>query len=193
VSQGETAQNIAEKAEGAWIRTFSGGRTYFLSPQKNEFRIEDIAHGLSNVCRFSGQVKEFYSVAQHSVHVSQLVPAQHALKGLLHDAAEAYMADTPGALKALIPGFKEIENGILDEIFHTFGLSPGIPPVIKTADNVLLATEARDLMAHDGEDWREVLRDWNLHGAEPHSSKIIPWSAFRAEHQFLYWFKRYTE
>jgi len=180
-------------SKGPWIRAFSGTRIYFLTPKKSEFRIEDIAHGLSNVCRFTGQVRQAYSVAQHSVHVSQLVPAQHGLKALLHDAAEAYMGDTPGPLKALIPGFKEIEDRILDEIFHTFGLSLEIPPIIKMMDNVLLATEARDLMAHDGEDSRELLGDWDLGGVKPHFSRIIPWSAFRAEHEFLYWFKQYTE
>ena len=40
--------------------------------------IEDIAHALGNICRFNGHVNEFYSVAEHCIHVSNILDNEHA-------------------------------------------------------------------------------------------------------------------
>jgi len=79
----------------SFIQTYSGKRIDFENPDPDQIDIVDIAHGLSNLCRFSGQSKYFYSVAQHSFYVS-LVCKENKLQALLHDATEAYMADVPG-------------------------------------------------------------------------------------------------
>jgi hypothetical protein len=48
-----------------YIRTFSGIKFPILEPQKECLSIVDIAHHLSNICRFTGATKFHYSVAQH--------------------------------------------------------------------------------------------------------------------------------
>ena len=71
----------------------SGVYFNFLTPHECAFTVDDIAHGLSQTCRFTGQTSEFYSVAQHSVIVSHLVEPPHQLGALFHDASEAMMGD----------------------------------------------------------------------------------------------------
>lgn len=128
------------------IGTFGGGAFDLCAPRHDQVNILTIAHGLSNLCRFTGQTCEFYSVAQHSVMVSHLVPREHALAGLLHDAAEAYVGDVSSPLKALLPDYRAIEREVERAVLRHFGLEPTLPPCVKLADMVALRTEQRDLM-----------------------------------------------
>jgi uncharacterized protein len=57
-------------AIGPTITLMSGTYFDFLDPAGSDFKIEDIAHGLSNICRYAGQCCRFYSVAEHCLHVS---------------------------------------------------------------------------------------------------------------------------
>lgn len=77
------------------IQTYSGGTINFADPDESVFTVEDIAHGLSNTSRYSGQCKHHYSVATHSVIVAMFLPDELKLEGLLHDGTEASMADIP--------------------------------------------------------------------------------------------------
>lgn len=82
----------------SYIQTLSGKHFNYLDIQQDDIVIEDIATALSHICRFAGHLPEFYSVGQHSVLTSHLVPQEFALEALLHDAAEAYLQDIPSPL-----------------------------------------------------------------------------------------------
>lgn len=160
--------NLLEKSirEGSWILTASGRHIDLLAPCPDEIAIEDIALGLSRESRFSGQTREFYSVAHHSVLASRIVPDEFALEALLHDATEAYLRDIPYPLKRLIPEYSRIEK-VLDRIIRLrFGLPEEPSPEIHRADRILLATEKRDLMPEDSFEWPI------LEGIEPLSDRI---------------------
>lgn len=136
-----------------YVSTFSGNRFYPLEPRIDRVAIEDIAHGLAYQCRFNGQTRAFYSVAQHSLIVASLVPPDLRLAALLHDAAEAYLGDMVKPLKVLLPEFAVIEDKVSAIIAATFGISFADYAPIKRADLIALATEKRDLMPHSVERW----------------------------------------
>lgn len=136
-----------------YVSTYLGNRFYPLEPRIDQVAIEDIAHGLAYQCRFNGQTCEFYSVAQHSLVVAQLVPEHLQFAALMHDAAEAYLGDMVKPLKVLLPQFAQIEEKVSAIIAQTFGLDFSDYAPIKRADLIALATEKRDLMPHSTERW----------------------------------------
>lgn len=129
---------------GDWIQLASGRQFYVLDPRPEDIDIRDIAHSLARICRFTGHVRGFLSVAEHGVHVSRVCAYEDALHGLLHDASEAYIADIARPLKRL-PAFApylEIEAQLQAMIFARFGLCPEMPRSVKRADDAQLDAEA---------------------------------------------------
>jgi 5'-deoxynucleotidase YfbR-like HD superfamily hydrolase len=135
-----------------------------------QYNIEEIAHALSHICRYSGHSRVFYSVAQHSVMVAELVekarpkwPRGLYRAALLHDAAEAFCLDVPSPIKAMpmMEGYRKwlhvVEEAIEDHFF--LGKWP-MDPLIKWADLTALATEKRDVLGPSPHDamWIETVR-----------------------------------
>lgn len=109
----------------SWITTYTGRKIELLSPNPEDISIQDIAKGLSNVCRFAGQIQDFYSVAEHSIHVARLLQDHSAtwdtvVAGLLHDAAEAYIGDITSPLKQHLPDYRFIEQRVEGSIQRHF-------------------------------------------------------------------------
>ena len=168
-----------------WIETYTGRRFYVTQPRAQDVCIEDIAHALSNLCRFCGHVREFYSVAQHCVLASTICAPEDALAGLLHDAAEAYVMDMTRPLKHS-PGmqaFRDAERRVTEAIAEHFGIDPQEPASVKLADVRLLVSERRDLLRAD-QSWQRT------EGIEPIAGPIVPWYPRVAEQAFL---TRYRE
>jgi hypothetical protein len=163
-----------------WIQTFTGRQFWPLEPRLEDIDILDIAHALSNLCRYGGHVLHFYSVAQHCVYVSRVVPPEHALRGLLHDASEAYLIDVPRPIKHAIgmEAYREAEKRLEAIIYERFGLSGDEPECIKTADNQMLRTEQRDLMAPAPAEWK----DYRVGALD---MEIDPWLPHIARKAFL--------
>lgn len=141
--------------KGGWIQTYTGKAFWPMDPRPEEVDIEDIAHALSMQCRFGGHSRCFYSVAQHSLLASILAPEEHALSALLHDASEAYLVDLPRPIKQApsLWAYADIERRVQAAIAEHFGLPAELPACVKRIDDVLLATEARDLMAPHPMPW----------------------------------------
>jgi 5'-deoxynucleotidase YfbR-like HD superfamily hydrolase len=115
-----------------------------ISP--NDICIKDIAHALSNLCRFGGHSHKFYSVAQHSVRVSKLLPKEYKLLGLLHDATEAYLVDVPRPVRQLLPAYDVLEKRVWQAIALHYKLPLELQLIVKQADDAVLAAEFEELM-----------------------------------------------
>ena len=177
-------------APGPYLQTVSGRWFNPFDPDPEQLDIGDIARALANLCRFGGHCRAFYSVAQHSVIVSELVEArggdaEDVFAALMHDAAEAYLGDMPHPLKHRSPlgaAFREAEAHLEQVLRERFSIKADVPEV-KRADRALLATERRKLST---EDWR-----WpELEGVEALELEFTPWPADEAAGRFL---RRYAE
>jgi hypothetical protein len=168
------------------MQTASGREFWPLDPRADEVHISDIVHALSNICRFGGH-SSFYSVAQHSVLVSERCDPADALWGLLHDAAEAYIGDIVRPLKRLdvCAPLRRAEKRIQEVIAERFGLTMPEPTSVHLADMRMLATEAEQLM-------NAYPADWNI-DVDPYPDLTIePEPPRAAMHSFLYRFHALT-
>jgi len=145
--------------KGDWIQTFTGKAFYPFDPRPEDICIQDIAHALSNLCRWGGHCSRFYSVAEHSVYVSREVAkhcdAHSALAGLLHDATEAYLVDLPRPIKNNLPGYKDTEAKLNATIMNRFGIDRFWAnwAAVHTADNAVLFAERNQLMSESPQAW----------------------------------------
>lgn len=158
------------------IQTYTGIEFNFLHPTPDMICIEDIAHALSCAPRFGGHTLQFYSVAQHSIHVSRLVPPELAKAALLHDAAEAYVLDVMTPLKRLLPEYQRIYDGVERAVMERFNVRFDHEE-IKRADAIALATEKRDLMTPV--DW------WKTAGEADASQMDVAVDPYLAKRCFL--------
>lgn len=160
------------------ILTADGAYFDFAAPSADVVTLNAVARGLANTCRFAGQCPRFYSVAEHSVLVSHIVPAELAVAGLLHDAPEAFICDMPKPLKVRLPDYQAVEDEIERVVLGKFGVALPLPPEIKHADRIALATEQRGLMVNlDAWHWTE--------GVEPLDVVIEAWEPERAYWRFM--------
>jgi len=181
----------------SWIQTYKSNIFDLFEMNYESIDIEDIAHALSLTCRYGGHCNSFYSVAEHSVRMSEQVPEKDAFWALMHDAAEAYLGDIPAPFKlyfrierwdSIVKDFAEktvsfeaVENMLLEKIADLYGLQMPIPKSVKIADRRMAMTEKRDLL-------KKGNREWNFQ-AEPYKFKIRPWTPQTSEIMFMKKFK----
>jgi hypothetical protein len=135
-----------------WIQTYTGIKFNYDNITKNSINIEDIAHSLSMLCRFTGHTDHFYSVAQHSVNCAlvgmKMGDISLAKAALFHDASEAYLNDINSIAKSYLPVYKEIELSIQDKVLEKFNVpnDPYIYDIVKEIDKRMLVTEKQHLL-----------------------------------------------
>jgi len=163
---------------GWWVETASGKRFSLSEPRPEDVCIEDIAHGLALICRYTGQCDRFYSVAEHSVLCACLAKwdgesADVRMACLLHDAAEAYIGDINGQVKKEMRdrGVRELdflEDAVIFTVLQGLGLERlyPVPDVASSIDKTLFLVEEREMMPSRGDwlpaDWPQPPseRDW---------------------------------
>lgn len=172
-----------------WINTFTGKKFYPLAPAVDEVHLVDIAHALSNQCRYTGHGK-FYSVAEHSVKLAMVLnerggSVEEMKYALLHDASEAYLADiaTPVKHHPDFAFYRQAEDHLQSVIFRAFKLDPNaVPPLIHELDVEIRGSEKANI-------FENANADWQIGPPMPELEEISwGWSPEEAERSFLDWF-----
>lgn len=168
----------------AVLITYSGRTVDLERPDFSRFEIEDIARPLAYQCRFVGNTRSYYSVAQHCVVASELAGAAHAFDALMHDAEEAFTGDWPTPWKVRIGRdiIREAIAPIKAALAKRFGFRHPEPKAVKLADQRALATELRDLCAPHRVNWHDL--------PPPAVAPIVPLGPEEAMAAFL---RRYGE
>jgi uncharacterized protein len=182
-----------------WQRMLSGRRLDLLDPSPLDVEIADIAHGLARVARWNGQTSgaHIFSVAQHTLLVESVMREQMPrvdvrvrLAALLHDAPEYVIGDMISPFKAVLGGdYKAVEKRLLSAIHIRFGLPAELPAAItrqiKDADRGAAYLEATHLAGFAITEARRLFG--NDPGLPPatEADYMTPWTAARAEKQFL--------
>ncbi len=154
------AQGALEKHEAEvvgddpWIETYTGNK-FYLNHQEDisQITIKDIGHSLAMNCRYNGHSGLFYSVAEHSVLISMLVPEELALQGLMHDATEAYLSDICRPFKRHLDGYNDLEDRVYERIARKYKLPETIDPLIKHYDVAICRLEADRFMKSKAFGW----------------------------------------
>lgn len=187
-----------------WIQTLSGKKLVPLALTKEMVGdINEIAHALAGKVRFTGQTQHRYTVAQHCVIGSRLLPPAFAGAFLLHELSEVYLPDIASPVKpfvfVLVDSIEPMSDGVervpwseLERqharvILDALGLSSLEPliysPEVKAMDLAMLAAEKRDLLGPEPE-------PWGLEIEPACTGTINPWTPEAAEQEFL---NRYLE
>ncbi len=147
--------------------------------------IDDIAHALSHLCRYCGHCSRFYSVAEHSVLVSEWIEQlggglMETRWGLLHDATEAYLQDIPSPLKHApqMAWYREMELRLQERVMFMFQLPLDEPLIVKQSDMDVLEAE-RDVLLG------ECDRPWTIYSNRPAQVDVVGLSPRRAKKKFM--------
>lgn len=170
-----------------WIQTYSGRQFWPLDPDPEHVFIEDIAHALSNLCRYAGHCTTFYSVAEHSLLLTWALKRDgysgDVLRwALMHDAAEAYIVDMPRPIKRQMRQYKSIEHLVEAAIALRFDLPLVIPEIVQEYDVRICNDERNHLM-------KPCVAEWGDMGA-PLFLVPLGWKPAHAKDEFLKEFKR---
>lgn len=174
---------------GDWQQVYTGRAFWPLDPRPEEIDIHDIAHALSMQCRYGGHCRRFYSVAEHSIHLSHVVPLCDALWGLLHDASEAYLVDIPRPLKRSMEDYRRWEGILMQVVAERFGLPLPMPDSVALADVRILTNERQQNMVP----MRVGQLAWGNTGAEIPKLVLRYLSPGVAERRFLARFAELTD
>lgn len=169
----------------AYIITFTGKKFNLLSTTPDMISVEDMAHSLSQQCRWTGHCKHHYSIAQHSYYCSLLGPEENRFWHLNHDNSEAYIGDMNRPLKHYTnagDAYRKVEHPLQELIYVTAGLIGDEPLSVKQADEGMLYAEMEQLLPRPNFDMAAN----NPYGRSMAANiQIEEWTPRKAEQMYL--------
>ena len=122
------------------VETWSGQALDLTDPINATITFDDIVIPLARMVRYNGAFPEYYSVAEHSILVADLliegapyhdsdgecieITKSMVVAALLHDAAEAFIGDLIAPIKVRLLSFGALEHGLMRALSARFGFWP---------------------------------------------------------------------
>ncbi|WP_454287282.1 hypothetical protein [Rhizobium arsenicireducens] len=141
--------------------------------------INDLVKPLPKLCRYSGQPDCHYSVAEHTVHLINIVPAGLKRAAALHDLNEGLTNDLPHPFKAALPDFVKFEKMVQRQIFTWFEEPWENMVLLEDWDRRICADEMLQIFP----------APYVLEGREPFGIKVEGWEWREAEEKIRNAFK----
>lgn len=157
-----------------WKSVMTVASGHIINPMNlkdEDIHLRDIAFSLGKTCRYNGHCGGFYSVAEHCIVMSNMVPDECSMWALMHDASEAYCGDLILPIKQILPEFKEVEDRIHDAIVRKFDLdiTEEIHHKVKVADQFIALVEIQHLFP------KNLKRDVHITATLTELRKENPW------------------
>ena len=186
--------DISAEMARSYFCTASGRKLYLFDPCPEDIDVIDIATGLSGINRFGGHINGkacawFYSVAEHSWLASYLVPVEHAMWALMHDAPEGLgFGDLISPAKRCLPEYSAGEAFMMSRVCLKLDIPFSEPATVKRADQRLLSAE--QLLLQPNVLWLRNAISERGHEPLPADLTIRCWDGPTARFKFL---ERYEE
>lgn len=185
-----------------WAMCFSGRRVFPFDLKPQDIVIMDIAHALSMEVRYNGHVNREYTVGEHCIRIADALfrdfgDPNLALKGLLHDAGEAYTGDFTRPVKNSMREVGEILHTAEDHneevIMTVFGLHDfDDHGKIKDYDRRIIVDEKTALFGTEKPwDWDLVPLGVPIVGFDP-EARCYDWHWKRVKREYLDRFHSYS-
>jgi hypothetical protein len=181
-----------KKTNRPWMQTASGGKFHLSKSEPAEVDIKDIAEALAKISRFNGHTQNFYSIAQHSCLVMDVLPLAAKPYGLMQDAHKAFTGEMMRPVRAALAqeaGYDiwarvclDVQKAVHESVGLTWPPHPTLAKLVEEADRKILATERRDILA-DGPSWQMSL-------PAPDKQVIRAWTWVESHHNFLERFRQ---
>jgi hypothetical protein len=180
----KTKKPVDDDVMEPWIELVTGGKFYYNKPT---WDIGAIAHSLSLQCRFTGQCKKFYSVAEHSVLVSRIMEdlgLGDPMEGLMHDAVESVLSDVARPAKNLLKDYKALDKALDATMRKQFLLPEVMTDGCAKADGIALLIEAKALLPGKGENFTGM-SDEVILAARKATYMVVGWTSEDARGRFM--------
>lgn len=138
---------------GRPVQMRSGHPFWPLDPRALEIRTDDVAAHLGAVCRYGGATLHHYSVAQHAVLLSYVVPPELSWKTLHHEDPEAWLGDLLGPNKDAFSDYTAAEKLGWRATCERYHMTEHIPGVLRELDTRMRVNERRDLLIPSTFSW----------------------------------------
>jgi len=164
------------------IATTASGKFSLLTPTAKDVDWLVVANGLGKICRFAGNTRGHYSVAEHSVRLADAIARaggdrMEQLQALVHDAHEVYCGDITRPMRRAIRVLSyeswltvmDIERRCQKAVFQKAGCSECLCDRVDRFDEMLGDAEATLLLGCDRPDvsqfvWDALTDSWSSIG-----------------------------